>query len=186
VKDLTHSLNAADHGDARAPRELLSLVYEELRQLARKKMASEAPGQTLQPTALVHEAWLRLTNDDKRKWNDRTHFFAAAAESMRRVLVDIARRKRAERHGGGQQRVEMPEVASAAMAEEDDVLAVNEALEKFAVLDPRKAELVKLRYFVGMTTEEAAEVLGISVPTADRHWAYARAWLAREISAPPK
>ena len=183
MNEVTQILEAISRGEAKAANELLSLVYEELRRLATAKMALEAPGQTLQPTALVHEAWLRLTNDNKRKWNDRTHFFAAAAEAMRRILVDNARRKRTERHGGRQQRVEMPEIASATLEDDDKVLAVNEALEKFAALDPRKAELVKLRYFVGMTTEEAAGVLGISVPTADRHWAYARAWLAREISA---
>jgi RNA polymerase sigma factor (TIGR02999 family) len=161
----------------------LSLVYEELRRLATAKMASEAPGHTLQPTALVHEVWLRLTNDENRKWNDRTHFFAAAAEAMRRILVDNARRKRAERHGGSLERVAMPENACAVVQNEDQLLAVNDALEKFATQDKQKAELVKLRYFVGMTIEEAAEVLGISSGTAKRHWAYARAWLAHEIGS---
>src|SRR5512132_1004727 len=156
----THILNAAGQSGAPAASKLLSLVYEELRRLAAAKMAQEAPGQTLQATALVHEAWLRLTSDDQRKWNDRTHFFAAAAEAMRRILVDNARRKRAERHGGSHQRVEMPEVASAVMETDDKVLAVNEAWERFAALDPQKAELVKLRYFVGMTLEQAAEALG--------------------------
>ena len=183
MSEVTQILDAIRRGEAKAAEELLPLVYTELRRLAAHRMASENPGQTLQPTALVHDAWLRLTSDENRKWNDRTHFFAAAAESMRRILVDNARRKRTERHGGRQQRVEMPEIASATLEDDDKVLAVNEALEKFAALDPRKAELVKLRYFVGMTTEEAAGVLGISVPTADRHWAYARAWLAREIRA---
>jgi RNA polymerase sigma factor (TIGR02999 family) len=183
MKDVTHILNAAAQSDAHAANELLSLVYEELRRLAAVKMASEAPGQTLQATALVHEAWLRLTSDEKRKWNDRTHFFAAAAEAMRRILVDNARRKRAQRHGGGRERVEMPEIACAAAQNDDQLLAVHEALKKFAAQDKQKAELVKLRYFVGMTIEEASEVLGISVPTAKRHWAYARAWLAQEISS---
>jgi RNA polymerase sigma factor (TIGR02999 family) len=183
VNDVTQFLNASRDGDARAANDLLSLVYEGLRRLATAKMASEAPGQTLQATALVHEAWLRLTNDDKRKWNDRTHFFAAAAEAMRRILVDNARRKRAERHGGSLERVKMPEIACAVAQNEEQLLAVNEALEKFAVQDKQKAELVKLRYFVGMTIEEAAEVLGISAPTAKRHWAYARAWLAQEIGS---
>ena len=183
MNDVTHILNAAGQSDARAANELLSLVYEELRRLATAKMASEAPGQTLQPTALVHDAWLRLTGDDNRKWNDRTHFFAAAAEAMRRILVDNARRKRTARHGGGQLRVEMPEIASAVLETDDKVLAVNEALEKFAVLDPQKAELVKLRYFVGMTLEQAAEALGISERTAKRYWAFARAWLHEEIKA---
>ena len=182
-EELTRILNAAGQDEARAANELLALVYEELRRLAAKKMAGEAPGQTLQATALVHEAWLRLTSDEKRQWNDRTHFFAAAAEAMRRILVDNARRKRAQRHGGAHRRVEMPEIASPLAQNEDQILAVSEALERLAARDKQKAELVKLRYFVGMTTEEASEVLGISVPTADRHWAYTRAWLAREISA---
>jgi RNA polymerase sigma factor (TIGR02999 family) len=183
VNDVTHILNAADQSDARGANELLSLVYEELRRLAAAKMASEAPGQTLQATALVHEAWLRLTNDDKRKWNDRTHFFAAAAEAMRRILVDNARRKHAQRHGGNHQRTDMLEIACPVAGNEDQILAVSEALEKFAAQDKQKAELVKLRYFVGMTLEEAAEALGISTGTAKRHWAYARAWLAQEIKA---
>ncbi len=186
MKDVTHILNAASQGDGRAASELLSAVYAELRRLAAVKMASEAPGQTLQATALVHEAWLRLTNDEQRQWNDRTHFFAAAAESMRRILVDNARRKRAMRHGGGHARTEMPDVPCPLGESEDQVLAVNDALEKFASVDAQKAELVKLRYFVGMTIEEAADALGISSGTAKRHWAYARAWLAQEIGAQPK
>src|SRR6187399_19094 len=183
MHEVTQILEAISRGESKAADELLSLVYEELRRLAAAKMASESPGQTLQATALVHEAWLRLTSDDQRKWNDRTHFFAAAAEAMRRILVDNARRKRAARHGGGQQRVEIPELASAAIEDDDKVLAVNEALEKFAVLDPQKAELVKLRYFVGMTLEQAAQAMGISERTAKRYWAFARAWLHEEIKA---
>lgn len=186
MSDVTRMLDDVSRGEAKAANELLSVVYEELRRLATAKMASESPGQTLQPTALVHEAWLRLTGDAQRKWNDRTHFFATAAEAMRRILVDNARRKRTTRHGGGQQRVEMPEIASAVMETDDKVLAVNEALEKFAVLDPEKAELVKLRYFVGMTLEQAAEALGISERTAKRNWAFARAWLHEEIKAQPR
>jgi RNA polymerase sigma factor (TIGR02999 family) len=182
VNDVTQILNSGGQ-DALTPNELLSLVYDELRRLAAAKMASETPGQTLQPTALVHEAWMRLTSDEKRKWNDRNHFFAAAAEAMRRILVDNARRKRAERHGGGQQRVEMPEIGSAVLENDDKVLAVNEALEKLAVLDRQKAELVKLRYFVGMTIEQVAEALGLSERTAKRYWAFARAWLHEEIKA---
>ncbi len=181
MSDVTRVLSTAGQSDPRAANELLSLVYEELRRLAAAKMASESPGQTLQATALVHEAWLRLTGDEKRKWNDRTHFFAAAAESMRRILVDNARRKRAQRHGGNQQRTDMPDIACPVAESEDQIIAVNEALEKFAAQDQQKAELVKLRYFVGMTIEEAAEALGISSGTAKRHWAYARAWLAEEI-----
>jgi RNA polymerase sigma factor (TIGR02999 family) len=180
MSDLTRILNTVAHGEVGAAERLLPIVYEELRRLAAHRMAGENLSQTLQPTALVHEAWLRLSGDENRKWNDRTHFFAAAAEAMRRILVDNARRKRTQRHGGGQQRVELNEI-SVAIADEEQLLAVNEALEKFAKLDPQKAELVKLRYFVGMTIEEAAEVLGISLATAKRHWAYARAWLYEEM-----
>jgi len=186
VNDVTQLLNSTDQSDAVAASEWLSLVYEELRRVAAAKMASEAPGQTLQATALVHEAWLRLSGDEKRRWNDRTHFFATAAEAMRRILVDNARRKRAKRHGGGQRRVEMRDIAAADEEIDDRVLAVDEALEKFAALDPEKAELVKLRYFVGMTVEEAAQALGISERTAKRHWAFARAWLHEEIQAQPE
>ena len=183
MHEITHILNSAGQGDANAANELLAVVYDELRRVAAATMALESPGQTLQATALVHEAWLRLSGDEKQKWNDRTHFFAAAAEAMRRILVDNARRKRAQRHGGGYQRVDLPEIVAPAMRDDDRLLAVHEALKKFATLDPQKAEVVKLRYFVGMTTEETAKALGISVPTADRHWAYSRAWLAREIRA---
>lgn len=183
MNEFTHILNAGNQHDPRAAHGLLSQVYDELRKLAAARMAMEAPGQTLQATALVHEAWLRLTNDEKRKWNDRAHFFAAAAETMRRILVDQARRKRAERHGGGHHRTEMPEIASALSQSEDNILLVNDALDKFAALDSQKAELVKLRYFVGMTIEQAAEALGISERTAKRHWAFARAWLHEEIKA---
>jgi RNA polymerase sigma factor (TIGR02999 family) len=183
VNDVTHILNAIGKGDSCASRDLLELVYGELRRLATAKMASESPGQTLQATALVHEAWLRLSNDESRKWNDRTHFFAAAAEAMRRILVDKARRKRAVRHGGSLNQVEMPEIATPALENDDNVLAVNEALEKFALLEPQKAELVKLRYFVGMTLEQASEALDISERTAKRYWAFSRAWLHEEIKA---
>jgi len=183
VNDVTQLLNAAGSTEPLGANELLSLVYEELRRVAAAKMALEAPGQTLQATALVHEAWLRLTGDERRRWNDRTHFFATAAETMRRILVDNARRKRAARHGGGQHRVDLPELGSAVVESDDRVLAVDEALEKFAALDPEKAELVKLRYFVGMTVEQAAEALGISERTAKRYWTFARAWLHEEIKA---
>ena len=162
---------------------VLPLIYDELRKLAAAKMAFESPGHTLQPTALVHEAWLRLAGNGERQWNDRTHFFAAAAEAMRRILVDNARRKRALRRGGGQQRTELSDIGGARDVDDEQVLAVHEALRKFAALDPRKAELVKLRYFVGMTIEETAEVLQISPATAKRQWAFARAWLAEEIRA---
>jgi RNA polymerase sigma factor (TIGR02999 family) len=155
MNDVTQILGAVSRGEPKAANELLSLVYEELRRLAASKMSSEAPGHTLQPTALVHEAWLRLTSDENRKWNDRTHFFAAAAEAMRRILVDNARRKRAQRRGGDHHRVEMMDIAAAAAPNDDQLIAVSDALEKFAASDPQKAELVKLRYFVGMTIEEA-------------------------------
>ena len=184
--DGTRISDEVDHGHAGAADEVLPLIYAELRRLAAHKMAHEAPGQTLQPTALVHEAWLRLTADGNRKWNDRTHFFAAAAEAMRRILVDNARRKRTQRHGGGHKRVDMPDNVSAVSENDDKVLAVNDALEKFAKLDPQKAELVKLRYFVGMTVDQAAEVLGISDRTAKRYWTFARAWLREEIRAQQK
>jgi RNA polymerase sigma factor (TIGR02999 family) len=183
MSDVTNLLDAMDRGDTKAADQLLPLVYEELRRLAAHKMSGEAQGQTLQATALVHEAWLKLAGNGDRKWNDRAHFFAAAAEAMRRILVDNARRKLTARHGGGQLRVEMPDIAFAVSENGDKVLAVNEALDKFAKLDPQKAELVKLRYFVGMTIEEAGEVLGISERTAKRYWTFARAWLHEEIKA---
>lgn len=183
MSDITQVLQAIEQGNPKAAEELLPLVYDELRKLAAAKMAGEAPGQTLQPTALVHEAWLRLAGRDKAQWNGRAHFFAAAAEAMRRILVDNARRKRAQRHGGGQQRVDLPEENIAAAAEDDQILAVSEALEKLEARDKEKAELVKVRFFVGLTIEEAAETLGLSVPTAKRHWAYARAWMHAEINA---
>jgi RNA polymerase sigma factor (TIGR02999 family) len=180
---MTHIPETIEPGDPKAADQLLPLVYEELRKLAACKLAQEAPGQTLQPTALVHEAWLRVSGLHPQQFQNRAHFFAAAAEAMRRILVDNARRKRAARHGGGQQRVDLPELASAVAEDDDKVLAVNEALDRFAVLDPQKAELVKLRYFVGMTLEEAAKALGLSERTAKRHWAFARAWLHEEIKA---
>ena len=183
MNEVTQILGAVRRGEAKAADELLSLVYQELRRLAAAKMASETPGQTLQATALVHEAWLRLTSDEDRKWNDHTHFFAAAAEAMRRILVDSARRKRAQRHGGAHHRTDMPELVCAEAQNEDQLLAVNEAVDKLAAQHKQKAELVKLRYFVGMTIEEAAKVLGISEGTAKRHWSYARAWLAQEIGS---
>ncbi len=181
MNEVTRILDAIGQGDPKAADSLLPLVYEELRRLAAHKMAQEMPGHTLQPTALVHEAWLRLAGDEKRRYNDRTHFFAAAAEAMRRILVENARRKNRQRRGGGQHRVELDE-AVLSVADDEQVLAVNDALEKFAAVDKPKAELVKLRYFVGLTIEEAAEVLGISPATAKRHWTYARTWLYAEIT----
>jgi RNA polymerase sigma factor (TIGR02999 family) len=185
VSDVTQILTGIEQGDPKAADKLLPLVYEELRKLAAHRMANEAAGQTLQPTALVHEAWMRLVGRENPKFENRAHFFAAAAEAMRRILIDNARRKRAVRHGGGQQRVdfEEPELGSAfATASDDDqLLAVNGALDKLAAQNKPEAELVKLRYFVGMTLEEAAGVLGISARTADNYWAHARAWLFNEL-----
>ena len=184
MSDITHILTAIEQGDANAADKLLPLVYEELRKLAAHRMANEAAGQTLQPTALVHEAWLRLVGDENPRFTNRAHFFAAAAEAMRRILIDNARRKRALRHGGGQQRVEfVPADLAAASDDDDQLLAVNDALDKLAAENKVEAELVKLRYFVGMTLEEAADALGISARTADKYWAHARAWLFREIKA---
>ena len=181
MSDVTRILERAQSGDSSAASELLPLVYGELRRLAAAKMAHESPGLTLQATALVHEAWLRLAGNGNQKWNGRAHFFGAAAEAMRRILIENARRKRAARHGGGQARLDINEIEITTVAKDDELLTVSDALEKFAARDKQKAELVKLRYFVGLTTEEAAEVLGISVPTADRWWNFSRAWLFEEI-----
>lgn len=171
----------AESGQPCAGGEILPLVYEELRKLAAQRMAREAPGQTLQATALVHEAWLRLGGDAQPRWHNEAHFFAAAAEAMRWILIDQARRKKAQRHGGGLERVNLESLDLAANMDDEQVLALNEALERFAALDPAKAEIVKLRFFAGLTLEQVARVLGVSVPTAKRHWAYARAWLYREV-----
>jgi RNA polymerase sigma factor (TIGR02999 family) len=181
MSDITRVLHAAERGEPQAATELLPLVYEELRKLAAQKMAGERAGHTLQPTSLVHEAWLRLGGGQDQKWDGRGHFFAAAAEAMRRILIDKARRKNAQRHGGGKEHVDFDEVDIAAPGDDEQLLAVHEALNKLAAEDERKAELVKLRYFVGMTIEEAAQVMGISEPTAKRYWTYARAWLYQEI-----
>jgi RNA polymerase sigma factor (TIGR02999 family) len=162
--------------------ELLPQVYNELRQLAARKLAGEKPGQTLQATALVHEAWLRLNGTQPGRWQNRTHFFAVAAEAMRHILTDNARRKLALRHGGGAEHVDLDSLPIAAGMEDEQLLAVHEALDKLAAHDALKAELVKLRFFAGLTMDEAAEVLCLSKATAKRHWAYARAWLFREIN----
>jgi len=183
VSEVTHILAAIDQGDANAADKLLPLVYEELRKLAAHRMANEAASQTLQATALVHEAWMRLVGRENPKFANRAHFFAAAAEAMRRILIDNARRKRALRHGGGQQRVAFEQAELASASDDEQLLAVNEALDKLAAQSKLEAELVKLRYFVGMTIEEAADVLGISARTADNYWAHARAWLFRELKA---
>src|SRR3989441_8080174 len=184
MNEVTKILEAVESGEPQATERLLPLVYEELRHLAAAKLSGEAPGQTLQATALVHEAWLKLASEDRRQWQGRTHFFAVAAEAMRRIIIDNARRKKAIRHGGGLERVNIDDSTmqiAAPSGDEDEQLAVHEALDRLATHDARKAELVKLRYFVGMTVEQSAEALGISEPTAKRDWAYARAWLFREI-----
>jgi RNA polymerase sigma factor (TIGR02999 family) len=181
MSEVTRILSALERGEAQAAEELLPLVYDELRRLAQWQMSCEAPGQTLQATALVHEAWLWLVGNGDSSWDNRRHFFAAAAEAMRRILIDIARRKQAARHGGGLHRTELDDLQLAADTPDEELLAVHEALDALANHDARKAELVKLRYFVGLTLEEAASVLGLSERTAKRDWAYARAWLFREI-----
>jgi RNA polymerase sigma factor (TIGR02999 family) len=179
--DVTHLLNQIGAGDHLAADRLLPLVYDHLRSLARQKLRNESAGQTLQGTALVHEAYIKLVGNQQQQWENRRHFFAAAAEAMRRILVDNARRKKSVKHGGDLQREELHDVAQNQSTSQDDILAINEALEKFRLEDPDKAELVKLRYFAGLTLPEIAEVLGISRATASRHWTYARAWLYDEI-----
>lgn len=181
MSDATVMLAAVEQGDPVAAEQLLELVYEELRRLAASKMAQATPGQTLQPTALVHEAWLRLVGAQNPTFKDRTHFFRAAAEAMRHILIDRARRKSTQRHGGGCQRVDMEGLDLAAPDADDEVLAVHVALEKLAREYPVQAELVKLRYFAGMTNEEASLVLGFSVSTAKNYWNFSRAWLLNEI-----
>jgi RNA polymerase sigma factor (TIGR02999 family) len=179
--DATQLLTAVEQGDSKAADGLLALVYEELRRLATHRMAQEAPGQTLQPTALVHEAWVRLVGDKNPQFENRAHFFSAAAEAMRRILIDRARRKLTRRHGGGHERVELDGYDLAAPEADDQLLAVHDALDKFAQLHPVQAELVKLRYFAGLTNEETAQLLGVSVSTAKNYWAFSRAWLFQEI-----
>lgn len=179
VSDITHILNAIQEGDPKAADELLPMVYSELRKLAAQKMAGEPPGHTLQATALVHEAWLRI---DDGVFANRAHFFGAAAEAMRRILIERARRKHRDKRGGGAEHVDVTDLEIAAPAgNEDEALAIDETLDQLAAYDARKAEVVKLRYFVGLSFDETAEVLRISVPTAKRDWAYARAWLHQEI-----
>jgi RNA polymerase sigma factor (TIGR02999 family) len=186
MTDVTRILSAIDQGDARAAEELLPLVYQELRRLAAQKLAQEKPGQTLQATALVHEAYLRLVDTEKAQhWNSRGHFFAAAAEAMRHVLVDIARRKRRDKHGGGRQRVQLDEAVPAPSSEAEELLAIDEALARLAPEDPQAASVVKLCYFAGLSVDEAAKSLGISRASAYRHWTFARAWLLQEINSRP-
>jgi RNA polymerase sigma factor (TIGR02999 family) len=184
MAEVTQFLNALEQGEPHAAGQLLPLVYDELRRLAAQKLASEAPGQTLQPTALVHEAYLRLVGKgDEPSWNGRGHFFAAAAEAMRRILVENARRKRSRKHGGDRGRQDLDEADLAVPEPREDLLALDEALDRLAAYAPLKAELVKLRHFAGCTIAEAAQLLGISTTTAERHWAYARAWLHQDITS---
>jgi RNA polymerase sigma factor (TIGR02999 family) len=181
---VTRILSALSRGDPHASDQLLPLVYDELRKLAAQKLSREPPGQTLEATALVHEAWLRLVNTDETPhWNSHGHFFAAAAEAMRRILVENARRKQALKHGGGHRRVDLGEVVLAAPAQPDELLLLDEALASLAREDPAVAELAKLHLFAGLTVEQAGEALGISRATAFRHWTYARAWLHAELRA---
>jgi len=181
MSDVTKILERVERGDARAAEELLPLVYEELRKLATHKMSLEAFGHTLQPTALVHEAWLRLVGAPAQDWNSRGHFFMAAAQAMRRILIERARSKSRLKRGGDHQRVPLEELELAEHADSETLLLVEEALQRLAKEDPVKARLVELRFFTGLSNEEAAEVLGVSTPTAKRYWAYARAWLFQEI-----
>jgi RNA polymerase sigma factor (TIGR02999 family) len=186
MSDVTLILSAIEAGDPHAAAQLLPIVYEELRKLAAQNLVREAPGQTLDATSLVHEAYLRLIGRDaEQHWDSRRHFFAAAAESMRRILIENVRRKRRSKHGGDRQRVELDQVLSVAQTPPDDLLALDEALSKFAAEEPAKAELVKLRYFSGRSLSEAAQLLGISRATAKRWWAFARAWLYCALTGEP-
>src|SRR5262245_35795048 len=181
MSDVTVLLHSVEQGDSKAADELITIVYDELRRLAAAKMAQQAPGQTLQPTALVHEAWIRLVGATNQTFKNSNHFFSAAAEAMRHILIDRARRKKAARHGGGLDRAEFDEIRLAAPSPDDELLAVHEALETFRSRYPIQAELVKLRYFVGMTNEEISEVLGISLFTVNKYWSFSRAWLFKQI-----
>jgi RNA polymerase sigma factor (TIGR02999 family) len=182
VSEVTCILERAQQGDTKATGELLPLVYEELRRLAAHQMARETPGQTLQPTALVHEAWLRLAGSDRQQWTSRGHFLGAAAEAMRRILIDKARRKNRVRHGKGLARVDLDDLDLAVSTSDETLLRVDEALDKLASEDKTKADLVKMRFFVGLSIPDAAQVLGLSETTAKRYWAYTRAWLYDELT----
>jgi RNA polymerase sigma factor (TIGR02999 family) len=181
VSAATILLAEVEQGDAKAADKLLELVYDELRHLAAAKMAQQPPGQTLQPTALVHEAWMRLVGDKNPTFKNSTHFFAAAAEAMRHILIDRARRKKTERHGGSFERVQIDDFELAAPSPDDELLAVHDVLDAFSVQYPVQAELVKLRYFAGMTNDEASQVLGISLSTINNYWNFSRAWLFKQI-----
>ncbi len=181
MSDVTRILNAIEKGDPQAAARLLPLVYEELRILAARKMAREKPGQTLQATALVHEAYIRLVGSEAQNWSSRTSFYTAAAEAMRRILIENARRKQRLKRGGGHEKVNLDDVDLAAAEPSEDIIALDEALERLSLEDPKKATLVKLRYFAGLTTKQAAKMLGISQATAERYWSYARVWLFHEV-----
>jgi RNA polymerase sigma factor (TIGR02999 family) len=182
MSDVTHILSAIEQGDPQAAEQLLPLVYEELRQLAAQKLAQEKPGQTLQATALVHEAYLRLVDVDRAQhWNSRRHFFAAAAEAMRRILVERARTRGSRKRGGGRERLDLDDVTVASSERPDDLLALDEALTRLAAVEPQAAELVHLRYFAGQTMRAAADLLGLSLRSTHRLWAYAKAWLLQEL-----
>jgi RNA polymerase sigma factor (TIGR02999 family) len=186
MSEFTQVLDQVQQGNERAAEKLLPLVYEELRKLAAHKMAGEAPGQTLQPTALVHEAWLRLTGTESKTWDSSGHFFAAAAEAMRRILIERARAKSRLRRGSRAEHVPLEHVTVASEDPPETVLAINEALDRLSARDPFKAEVVKMRYFVGLSQDEIARALGVSQPTVRRHWSIARAWLYAEMKTQPK
>ena len=182
MSEVTRIITSIQQGNAQAADELLPLVYQELRRLAAQRMKKEKPGQTLQATALVHEAYIRLVGSEGQNWDGRTHFFAAAAEAMRRILIENARRKKRLKHGGDRQKVDLDQAELAIDGPCDDLIALDEALEKLANTDKASADLLKLRFFAGLTMEQAANILGIGRRTADRNWAYARAWLYRAIN----
>lgn len=181
MSEFTQILGRVEYGDPKAAGELLPIVYEELRRLAAQKMANERPGQTLQATGLVHEAWIKLAGSPEQRWQNRRHFFAAAAEAMRRILIDRARKRNRTRHGHGLERIDLEQIEIAETATDHQLLAVDKALQKLAAESPERAELVKLRYYVGLSIPNAAEALGISESTAKRQWNYTRLWLFKEL-----
>jgi RNA polymerase sigma factor (TIGR02999 family) len=183
MSDFTRILNAIEQGDAKAADELLPVVYEELRRLAAKKMSQEKPGQTLQATALVHEAYIRLVDNEAQKWENRCHFFNAAAEAMRRILIENARRKKRLKRGGGQQRIDLDNIELPVEMPSDDLIVLDKALTKLAIKDKVEADLVKLIYFAGLTMKQSADILELSERTATRYWAHARAWLHKQITS---